>query len=216
MTVENPPICPSCQRPDKVEKVSSIVEENYPITPAENTVPVEWAGKTYYVPARKETAKISPKRRFFRVDKGTISWNTSTSPLDWSLVKGPAPRLLPWIERPQNPPNINKMVLGICGWIAGGMALVWLGIVTKLRIVTIIGALFSHSQTNGLVVMLGTQAWFIRRNRKLAREYPKKLEKLPKAEVKWNELYYCYRCQGVFTKESDFIPLHKMQAFLYE
>jgi len=50
--------------------------------------------------------------------------------------------------------------------------------------------------------------------------YERKLWKHEKgwlmALEKWQRLYYCARCDGVFTEASRFVPVEYMESFLYE
>lgn len=148
------------------------------------------------------------------------------------------------ISAPQQPPDTWLKVFKVFRWIWGAgfgvLALVWIGLPV---IVLLLGganvALFGSDETmGGLVglltgiglvpllcaapVMLGLAGallvgvpWLI--GRYLNRYHQRRLSHWQKALDKWNRLYYCSRCAGVFLPgQNRLIPLEQMRPFLYE
>ncbi len=50
----------------------------------------------------------------------------------------------------------------------------------------------------------------------LQADYKQKLRELPEAQRKWNELFYCYRCEGVFSEQAGFIRAGMMNNYLFD
>jgi len=47
--------------------------------------------------------------------------------------------------------------------------------------------------------------------------YHNQLERWQKGKLKWDKLYYCARCKGVFGQsENQFIPINQIDDYLYE
>jgi len=47
-------------------------------------------------------------------------------------------------------------------------------------------------------------------------DYEQKLRVLPEAQRKWNELFYCYRCEGVFSEQTAFMGIGLVNYYLFD
>lgn len=218
MTIETVPECPHCNRSDKVEKVSAIVDDGFSTTPIQDGEPFQWGGKTYYIKYKqrddleiqKTIAATNPKLKNYKTTTyGVVSRErVSTSPL--------ANRLLPRIEQPKIGQSIPKLlILYPLGWLGISVGLAITGIVRRIISLVVIGLIlvFPLIISSGFIVSIIKLAdWS---GRKEQNEYTQKVNKKREAEEKWSKLYYCYRCEGVFSQNSEFMSVHKLESYLF-
>jgi hypothetical protein len=218
MTIENEIECSHCNCADKIEKVSTIVNGGFSTEPSENTEPLEWAGKTYYIHYQQRnlqhlvenTHPKGKKARFTIQVWGSIPKERITlSPL--------ASRLLPKIEKPDiSWPSTRPLKMQLAGLLVGSLVLTLTGIMRRIITLVIIGiiALGSIATAGSLgysILQMGK--WFVNREQQ---EYSQKMSKKAEAEEKWQKLYYCYRCEEVFSQDSNFIPVYKLDQYLFD
>jgi hypothetical protein len=184
-------VCPKCGLADRIQKVSSIVAQNTSTVQMPDTQPVQIGKTTYYLPITQQ--------------------GSSTTML--------AQRLLPNLQKSIKP---TKAGLAMVYFIVFGVYL-WI-------IVTVVGGIVMIFAQNGSGAILSIfffglalGAYLIRPKFKVKDEYKKAevayqkgLQDNKVATARWNQLYYCYRDDGIFTEYSRFVPTEQMGQFLIE
>jgi hypothetical protein len=185
---ETLPECPNCHQSDKVEKVSDIVADGFSTTPEEGAEPYVWAGQTYYIHYKK-----SPKedRVGAKSQVKTPAGKTLTSKTIYSWDMSPRQRVTisPLADRllPKlEKPNPPGDITKSLGCFN---IFVWPFLIRRIS------------------------NWVYRN---MEADYTQKLRKLEEAQEKWARLYYCYRCEGVFTEDSAFVPVREMNNILFD
>jgi hypothetical protein len=178
--------CPTCHKSDKVEKVSDIVTDGFSTTPEEGAKPYQWAGQTYYIRYKEE----EPEGPITSTDPKTGRTKVIGYTMNWYI----SPR-----ERITNSPVADRLLPSIekpappSNYLPKGgcffLAWPWLMLFRKIVNWTYIN---------------------------FEADYTEKIRKKAEAEARWSKLYYCYRCEGVFSEETDFIPVMKLNNYLFD
>ena len=200
MATETAPVCPRCGRLDAVRKVTSIVSEGVSTGQYQSVAPVQWQGKTYYLPVQREVVSSTVLAQRLMPPRIPEKWN---------------PSILLFVV-----PFIGGVVFfWIAKLVINGMLIPLVGIDTAVKVVQstdpVVGGCIALS-----VFLFGCALTFV-----LFMPYvnsqTKKGELLrsiaQRAMQKWMSLYYCSRDDGVFIPgQGRFVPIGQMQSFLYE
>jgi len=226
-------VCPHCRQLDTVRKVSAIVAEGVSVGHYQSTAPVQWQGKTYYLPVQRETtsstllaqrlAPPQPKKPRYsaRWDYASTSFKVKDFLITVSgfvfAILSPAVVMLLFGQEEL----VNSYVI----FIVFGAGISWyLLLVLMGRIIPPLGRVLldvwgigpsevvKQAKATGSAEIFRLQALAERKYEEALRQY----EMWPKAMQRWNELYYCARCDGVFLEGSRLVPVEQMYSFLYE
>lgn len=234
MATESTPLCPRCRRLDQVRKVLSIVSEGISIGHFQSVNPVQWQGKTYYLPAEREMTtatllarRLAPPSRPEKPKYEHESWEKYAPASERARVYSFAIPLAlfclvascvvaGWILTALFGENVGggEMVLGYVIWAAistGSVIIVFLLMALLARVFPPLLKWYGDSAAT-------KKAHATAKSIAQAR-YAKRLqayEQWPRAIARWNALYYCARDDGVFLEGSRLVPVEQMHAFLYE
>lgn len=182
------PECPNCHHSNKVEKVSAIVAECFSTTPEEGAEPYAWAGQTYYIryKVRPKGNEIGAESKV-KTPSGKVM--TGKTVYNWDMLPRDRVTKSPLADRLL--PKIEKPTppADITKSMGCFNIFLWPFLLRRL---------FN---------------WIYRN---MEADYTHKLLKLEEAQAKWAELYYCYRCEGVFTLDSGFVPVREMENVLFD
>ena len=217
MAIQTGPSCPSCAQLDSVRKVTSIVSEGTLVGQYEDSAPVQWQGKTYWIPVQKSTAfstvlaqrlapPAQPKKPIKKNPTSPVFFTAGLTILVvifWAIV---GIVLEPALGLEHG--GLNRLLEDRLGPLS---------IVCSLLCVSITGGVL------GWVILrafpsLGTKLQ--QDNQHAMAQYQAELrlyERYPIAIKRWRQLYYCSRCDVVFIPgEGRFAPIEKMYSYLYD
>jgi hypothetical protein len=182
------PECPNCHQTDKVEKVSAIVAEGFSTTPEEGAEPYPWAGQTYYIhyKVQPKESEIGAKSEFKTPNGKTLTKKTIYS---WDMGFRERVTKSPLADRLLPKLEKPKPPADITKSMGCFNLFLWPFLLRRL---------FN---------------WVYRN---MEADYTHKLLKLEEAQAKWAKLYYCYRCEGVFTPDSGFVRVWEMNNVLFD
>lgn len=200
MTTKTLTSCPNCELMDNVRKVSSIVSEGVSVGQYQSYVPLQMQNRTIYLPTQRG-----------------IAYSTV-------LAQKLAPPSPPSIKRPSSVGTRQFWKIIMFGGL--GIFSFWIAVSapSELRFFSWLGWFYVFI-TGGWFVLLiigeiTGQKWGTnitkREGSRAERKYDEVMQSYYKAIVNWDDVYYCSRCDGVFTKDSRFVPIEEMQCFLYE
>jgi hypothetical protein len=209
-------VCPHCGQLDAVRKVRAIVTEGVSVGHYQSIVPLQWQGKTYYLPAQRETtsstllaqrlAPPSQPKKPKKDDYSYMKYASASFKAKYYLIVVLLPVLLSWIAFCGIAGVGSLVIEGAGGWVLA--TLIWIGIVIGGAIPSVLWAKKARKNAE----FLRWQALAERDYNWALRQYEMWLE----AMQRWNELYYCARCDGVFLEGSRLVPVEQMYSFLYE
>jgi hypothetical protein len=187
MTDENISLCPHCGQLDAVRKVSSIVKGG--VSTTDYSMPV--AGRI-------------GDNTFYGVQNRTA---TSVTELAKKLYPPEKPTL-------SGCAAINPLILLIVGVIIG--AIVFCVVLPDQAWSSGNSGLFPGFLIEGIVAGILIALWY-RFYSKGLKELEPKVTNWNQAISKWNQLFYCARCDGVYILgQNEFIPIEQMTSFLYK
>lgn len=190
MTIPDISNCPICNKSDKVEPVEKVVSEAFSTTPGEDTEPIVWAGKTYYVPSLK------------------VGF----------VFHMPARRLLPVLGEPIIRPKLvfNLGISSSIFLIIGAIAFIF-GITSSNILAVVIGTVILTLILPRLIwplVFLFTTAVEI--DKKNRNKHLQRISRLEIAEANWKKSYYCYRNNIIFDESGRFADIFDIVSFLFD
>jgi len=191
-------VCPNCKKSDKTAKISELVKESsktFEEAQLPNLTIIEWGGQEYSLPIRENRI--------------------------------PAIKLLPWIVVKGKPKaitiDISNHDKNIVIYFLSGIVLVSLmgffgGLAVNNTLILIFGGigLVITGLVLGSILIVGG---IIKAANKVSKldlaTYNEAIEKVNLAQSKWEKLFYCYRCDLVFTREGFNLTPREMQKYLF-
>ncbi len=239
------PPCPYCQNAAKAVPVSQLVAEAFPLPPGDYATivrdykPVSWAGSNYYLPRRFFISNdMAPQVANFSL-AGILKSLSAVQTLQhryWlaHLEKlDPPPTaqeltalwLLPVALKPAPLPArtgflvllLELFLISLRSWRVYLPFLVLLpGLLLNLWPLVSLGwvlvAYYAFSLLAGTVLLkLG-----VLMARRLRRDYRRKQAKNSQAVARWQALFYCPDHDGAFGPDTPFLPVNRVQAYLFE
>ena len=205
MAIEGTPLCPRCGQLDAVRKVSSIVTEGVSVGQYQSVAPVQWQGKTYYLPAQRDVSfstvlaqRLAPPRQ---PQKPKIRSSFVSSIIMMGLIVPSCfvmALVLGLIESALGIRDFASTGPGICLFLVGTV------VVATLLVLAI-------PPTRSMLTRERQD------NMQRLEKYNLRVRKWPQAVDRWQQLHYCGRCDGVFIPgQGRFVPIEQMESFLYE
>ncbi len=132
----NAGVCPHCGQLDAVRKVRAIVTEGVSVGQYQSIAPLQWQGKTYYLPVQRETtsstllaqrlAPPSQPKKPKKADYDYMKYASASFKAKHYLLVGPLALLL-LIASCGIAGLVGSLIEGAGGWVLA--SLIWIGIV---------------------------------------------------------------------------------------
>ena len=196
---ETPPVCPSCRRIDQVRKVSSIVTEGTARVGYSDVLgTLAGSGSAVYQTALSQ--RLAPPARPEEKTKKQPA-SLETRQFGKIIMFGLVGLLGLWLAvfKP-----VDNVVCVATGWFFALLVVFWF-------ILLIIGEINGKHYATNI-----TRREISSDKLEADRDYEIVWAPYYRAVSKWNESFYCYRCDGVFTRSSRFVPIGLFHSFLRE
>lgn len=183
------PICTNCGMVDAVRKASSIVQGETSTMNYEVTVPAEWQGKTYYLPANRSTMVKS-----VLAQKLTPTPQPSAPNGCWA-VAGAA--------------FMVYVVLCVAGLVLTGLQAIG-GAISQVTFLAYPIIIFIIVIIIVVPVFTFIKVFkFLRSSSQI--KYSTAMSGWKEEQELYNKLFYCYRCDGLFVSDdTKFMPMSEV------
>lgn len=217
--------CPNCGLPTTPEPAQPSAESGGPIR-GDSNGPTPHAGLDSFVcPVCGDASQVQKVSAIVRAGTSTHAYEGSWAGSVYTFGEGGGPSVLGGYSRVEggsqtelsrwlSPPAEPTAAFRPSWWAIGGLVIGALGLLVSLTDPTAAGDFGFWFVVTAVAGYFVYRAWqrYEQQRQRAAAEHPA----WERAMVRWEQLFYCFRCDRVFTPGDDAsAPPHAMMAFLY-